>query len=248
MRVIVVFTCIVLSLNSFAQSIETITQKISNKICDCIKNDMVAYEELKPEFNRCYDKEFNFIFDLVDTEEHKILIQQGALTKVKNGIIPTLNISCEKIRTLIELDLGNTFRSSLKNNSNYCPISFSAKHLKKINKLIGNIIAFDGLVTQMQIADNDKPYYLVELEDGNTIWISSTLNIAFEDKDKSVRILGYVVEIGDEEMDKFFNQTNCYILPLCVVNLESKKLAAIPGAELQVKEWINGSVPKAKEK
>lgn len=34
---------------------------------------MTAYEEIKPEFNRCYDKEFNQIFSIVDAMEQKLL-------------------------------------------------------------------------------------------------------------------------------------------------------------------------------
>jgi hypothetical protein len=55
----------------FSQSIETITDKISNKICDCIKDSINPYSEIKPEFNRCYDKEFNQIFSIVDSNQNK---------------------------------------------------------------------------------------------------------------------------------------------------------------------------------
>ncbi|HAY88562.1 MAG TPA: hypothetical protein DCY51_03915, partial [Bacteroidetes bacterium] len=91
MKKITTIILTLLSLTSFAQSIETITEKISDKICECMSDNLKDYSEIKPEFNRCYDKEFNFIFNIVDSAEHKILVQNGALDKVKNGIIPTLN-------------------------------------------------------------------------------------------------------------------------------------------------------------
>ena len=70
----------------FGQSIETITNKISDKICNCINGSINNYADIKPEFNRCYDIEFNQIFSLVDSSERKILLQDGALTKIKNEI------------------------------------------------------------------------------------------------------------------------------------------------------------------
>lgn len=74
--------------------VEAITEKVSDKICNCIKSEIRLYSEIKPEINRCYDN----IFNIADSSEQKILFQQGALDKVKNGIIPTLNERCEKVK------------------------------------------------------------------------------------------------------------------------------------------------------
>lgn len=141
---------VLISLTSFSQSIESITEKISEKICNCIKDDMKSYSEIKPEFNRCYDKEFNQIFSIVDSTEQKILIQQGSLDEVKNGIIPNLNNNCEKIRKLIKSEVDNS-EESVAGSSEPCPTNFMGKDLKNIKKRNGEIIAFNGLVTQVQI-------------------------------------------------------------------------------------------------
>ena len=117
MKKIATLILALLSFTSYSQSIETITEKISNKICDCINTDLKSYSEIKPEFNRCYDKEFNQIYNLVDSAEHKILIQQGALDKVKNGIIPTLNSNCEKIRLLIQSEVENSVEPAANKNA-----------------------------------------------------------------------------------------------------------------------------------
>lgn len=235
------------SLTIFSQSIESITEKVSDKICDCIKDDISSYSEIKPEFNRCYDKEFNQIFNLVDSEEQKILVQQGALEKVKNGIIPTLNENCEKIRTIIQSDVQNSVEPVANSNTEPCPTDFTGKDLKKIKKLDGEIIAFNGLVTQVYSAHNDKPYYQVKLEGGNTIWIASLVNSGYEKEGKIIRLLGYVSEVGNDEIAKKYNQTDYHILAFCVIDMDSKQMAMMPGSELQVKEWINGTIPKGEK-
>jgi hypothetical protein len=247
MKTITTLILTLVSLTSFCQNIESITKKVSDKICDCIKDDISSYSEIKPEFNRCYDKEFNQIFSLVDSEEQKILVQQGALEEIKNGIIPTLNTNCEKIRSIIESEVENSVEPAANSNKEPCPTNFTGKNLKKIEKLDGEIIAFNGLVTEGHTAHNDKPYYQVKLEGGNTIWIASLVNSGYEKEGKIIRLLGYVSEVGNDEVAKQYNQTDYHILAFCVIDMDSKQIAMMPGSENQVKEWMNGTIPKGEK-
>ncbi len=75
--------------------------------------------------------------------------------------------------------------------------------MRKIEKLDGEIVAFNGLVTEIHSAHNDKPYYEVKLEGGgNTIWIASLVKSGFEKKGKIIRLLGYVAKVGDDKIAK----------------------------------------------
>jgi len=234
-----------LSLTCFSQSIETITEKISDKICNCIKDDINSYSEIKPEFNRCYDSIFNQIFNIVDSSEQKILLQQDILDKVKNGIIPTLNESCEKVRKIIQSEAQSSIEPSTQNP---CPTNFGGNDLDNIKKLNGEIIAFNGLITKVYMAHNDKPYYQVKLEGGNTIWVASLVKSKYENEGKILRILGYVSKVEkDDEFAKKYNDTQYHILGFCVIDMESKQMAMLPGTEMQIKEWISGKIPKAEK-
>jgi hypothetical protein len=244
MKKITAIILTLISLTSFAQSIETITEKISDKICECISDELKEYSEIKPEFNRCYDKEFNFIFDLVDSEEHKILVKDGNLNKVKNGIIPYLNDNCEKIRTLIQSELDNSVEPVAETVKNPCPTNFSGKDLKRIKKRNGEIVAFNGLVTKVHTTHNDKPYYQVKLEGGKIIWVASLVNSGYEKEGTILRLLGYVSEVENDEVAKKYNDSDFHILAFCVIEMDSKQMAMMPGSELRVKEWMNGTIPK----
>ena len=245
MRKILTLILTFLSLTSFSQSIETITEKVSDKICNCIKDDIKSYSEIKPEFNRCYDSIFNQIFNIVDSSEQKILLQQDALENVKNGIIPILNERCEKIKKIIQSEVQSSIEQS---SQNPCPTNFEENDLKKIKKLNGDIIAFNGLITEVHKAHNDKPYYQVKLEGGNTIWIASLVKSGYEKEGKILRILGYVSEVeNDDKFAKKYNNTKYHILAFCVIDMESKQMAMLPGSELQIKEWISGKIPKAEK-
>lgn len=247
MKKITTLILTLISLTSFSQSIKSITEKVSDKICDCIKVDISSYSEIKPEFNRCYDKEFNQIFSLVDSAEQKILVQQGALEEIKNGIIPTLNTNCEKIRSMIQSEVENSVEPAANSNKEPCPTNFMGKDLKKIKSLDGEIIALNGLVTEVHSAHNDKPYYQVKLEGGNTVWIASLVNSGYEKEGKIIRLLGYVSKVGKDEIAEKYNQTNYHILAFCIIDLDSKQMAMMPGSELQVKEWMSGTIPKAEK-
>lgn len=233
------------NLTSVCQSLESITEKISDKICNCI-HVKSSYSEVKPEFNRCYDKEFNHIFSIVDSIEHKLLIQSGALEEVKNGIIPTLNGNCEKIRTLIQSEIENTAEHAAKESENPCPTNFIGKDVKKIERRIGKIVDFNGLVTQVYTS-YEKPYYEVKLEGGNTIWIASLVKSGYEVEGNIMRILGYVAEVENDEFAEKHNKSGYHILALCVIDMKTKQMAMVPGSELQIKEWMNGKIPKAEK-
>lgn len=243
MKIITTLLLTLVSLISFSQSIESITEKVSDKICECIKNDIDSYSEIKPEFNRCYNEIFNQIFSFVDSTEQKILVEQDALEKIKNGIIPMLNNSCEKIRRIIQTDSENLIELVANNNKEPCPTNFTGKDMKKIKSLNGTIIALNGLITEVHLAYNNKPYYQVKLEGGNAIWIASLVNSGFEKEGKIVRLLGYVSEVGNDDIAKKHNQTEFHILAFCVIDLDSKQIAMLPGSEIQVNEWISGEIP-----
>lgn len=213
-----------------------------------MSDDMTSYLEIKPEFNRCYDREFNHIFSIIDATEQKILVEAGVLEKVKNAIVPTLETQCEKITELIGKEMDDSIESAVKSVENPCPVNFKSEDVKHIKKLKGQIVALNGLVNKVYAAHKEKPYYEVALEGGKTIWIASLVDSGFEVKGKILRILGYVAEVGDDKIAKKHNDRNYHILALCVIDImDSKQMAMMPGSELQIKEWIGGKIPKARK-
>ncbi|WP_143017504.1 hypothetical protein [Catalinimonas alkaloidigena] len=246
-RITTTLVLTLLSVTGFCQSLETITSKIADRICDCIKDDVSSYSEIKPEFDRCYDQEFYQIFSLVDSTEHKLLTQQGALEKVKNGIIPALNSNCAKIRAVLQAEVETSVADASKGNSTPCPTNFEGKDVRKIKKLKGEIVAFNGLVSKVHAVHGNKPYYQVRLEGGNTLWVASLVNSEYEKEGNVVRLLGYVSEMEEGDTANEYNKTGFHILAFCVIDMDSKQMAMMPGAELQVKEWMSGTVPVGKK-
>ena len=248
MKKILLLSIITLSTtNVFSQSVESIVKRVSDEICDCVGN--IEYEsEVRRKLKECSDDKINHIMNNSTKAENAVLLEGDNLQKVIIQVESYVLTHCEIVKQSIEQNLEREVNEvSEDKNITPCPTNFSGKDLRKINKLDGEIVAFNGLVTEIHSAHNDKPYYEVKLEGGNTIWIASLVKSGFEKKGNIIRLLGYVSKVGDDKIAKKYNKTDYHVLAFCVIDLYSKQMSMLPGSEIQVKEWMNGTVPKGKK-
>lgn len=245
-KIVFLSITLIISINTFSQSVESIVKRVSNEICDCV-GEIKDKTELKKKLKECSDDKINFIMNNSTKSENKVLLEGDNLKKVIAQIESYVLNNCENVKEIIQKDLDNeTEKVSADKNVNPFPTNFTGKDLKNIKKLDGKIIAFNGLVTKVYTAHNDKPYYEVKLEGGNTIWIASLVKSGYEVKGNILRILGYVAKTGNDEYAKKYNNTDYHILAFCIIDLKSKQMAMLPGSELQIKEWMNGKIPRKK--
>ena len=244
MKKIITLILTLSSLSILGQSVESITKKISTKICECVNPDVKNSSEIKTEFNRCYDKEFNFIFNIIDSTEQKVLIKDGNLTKVKNGIIPYLDTNCEKIKKVIASEIKNTIEKASKAKIKSFPVNFTREKWKKIKRWKNKIIALEGEVIEVRESRQKTPYSKLKIGE-KEIWVISMVDSTFEKIGNKVRIVGYLFEIpdSDNQFERKIHHEKYHILAFGILNVENKKLAYFPGSESQIKEWINGKIP-----
>ena len=120
----------------------------------------------------------------------------------------------------------------------------SYKTKNKIKELEGKFFSFDAKIIETHKAHQNKPYYLVEFENGNKIWIASLIKSGYEKEGSVLRILGILSQVAeDDEIANKYNKTKYHILLFALVDLESKKASMLPAAEEQGKEWMNGKIP-----
>ncbi|MFW5982859.1 MAG: hypothetical protein ACOCQ4_00005 [bacterium] len=232
--------------NVFSQSVESIVKRVSDEICDCVGN-IEDESELRRKLKDCTDDKINHIMNNSTKAENAVLLEGVNLQKVISQVESYVLTNCDNVKQTLEQSLKSEVNEVSENkNITPCPTNFSGKHLREINKLDGEIVAFNGLVTKIHSAHNDKPYYEVKLEGGNTLWIASLVKSGFEKKGKIIRLLGYVAKVGDDTIAKKYNKTDYHVLAFCVIDLDSKQMSMLPGSEMQVKEWMNGTVPKGK--
>ena len=246
MRILLTILSLSISFLGLSQSIETITEKVSTKICDCMDENMKSYSDIKPEFNKCYDKEFNQIFSIVDKDEQKILIQQGAMDQIKKGIIPHLNKNCEKVGKLIDAELENSDEPANLNNSQSYPTNFDQKDFKKIKKLKNEIIAFKGKVMQVEKSSKNTPYSKIKIGTKD-IWVFSMIDSGFEKVGNEIKMVGYLIPLKKSDYESKFNDDEYQILAFGIFDLKTNELAYFPGSEMQMKEWKSGKIPSTGE-
>lgn len=237
--------CVIVSQVTFAQSIQTITDKIATKICDCMTTDMQSHDDIEPEFNRCYDQEFNQIFSIVDANEQKILMQSGALDKINKAIIPNIQKNCDKVRRLTVSELEKSKVDDKYPDSAF-PINFNESNFKNLNFWNGKIVALQGKVLQVEESRNKTPYSKLRVGD-QEIWAISMIDSGFEEIGADLKILGYLIPIEKTEYERKFNSGDFHILALGIVDLKTNELAYFPGSVNQIKQWIDGEIPIAKE-
>jgi len=246
-KIVFLSIIILISTNTFSQSIESIVKRVSNEICDCV-GEITDKSELRKKLKECSDDKINHIMNNSTKAENKVLLEGNNLKNVISQIEPNVIINCENVKRTIEQNLENEVdKVSSDKSITPCPTNFTGKDLKKIKKQDGEIIAFNGLVTQVYTAHNDKPYYEVKLEGGNTIWIASLVKSGYEVKDNIIRILGYVAKVNNDKIAEKYNKTGYHILAFCVIDMKTKQIAMMPGSELQIKEWMNGKIPKSEK-
>lgn len=246
-KIVFLSIIILISTNVFSQSVESIVKRVSNEICDCV-GEITDKSELKKKLKECSDDKINHIMNNSTKAENEVLLQGDNLKNVISQIEPYVLENCKNIKQAIQQDFKNEAdKVSDDKNIIPCPTNFTGNDLEKIKNLDGEIIAFNGLVTEVHSAHNDKPYYEVKLEGGNTIWIASLVNSGYEKEGKIVRLLGYVSKVEDDEVAKKYNKTDYHILAFCVIDMDSKQMAMMPGSDIQVKEWMNGTIPKGEK-
>lgn len=153
-------------------------------------------------------------------------------------------------KTLITTVIVLLFTITNIKAQNACPINFENKQLKiaehNIKNWNGKIIACNVEVIQVEKGYIDKPYYKVKLEDGGQFWVGSLVTSGYEKIGAKLRLLGYFSKVEKEDIGNKFNKDDFHILAFVVIDLSTKQMSMLPGAEKQVEEWINGKIPSSK--
>jgi hypothetical protein len=132
---------------------------------------------------------------------------------------------------------------------NACPVNFIGGTIPTakadINNWNGKIIACEAKVVQIEKGYRNKLYYKIKFEDGGELWVGSLTESSYEKLGATLRLLGYLSKITKDDRTALkLNKNGFHLLAFAVIDMTSKQMSMLPGTDIQVKEWINGSVPK----
>lgn len=152
---------------------------------------------------------------------------------------------CSSILSLLLILIGTCTAAAQKP----CPTNFDGKAFlsiqNKIKKHIGETIAFDGEVVEIQEGYNDIPYFLVKLDNNETLWIASMVSNKYVKLKAKLRLLGYIdVVKNDDAIARQYNDSGYQVRVFAMLDHATKQMQLSNSFESEVKEWVAGLIPK----
>ena len=124
------------------------------------------------------------------------------------------------------------------------PTNFISSDFENLNKINGNIIAFDGTIKLEELSRNNTPFYYLELEEGKSIWTTLMFKNEKNKIGDKIRVVGYLTKIKDLRPEEtYLKDEKFMVIAFGLVDFEYENFLFLGGADLQKKEWIDGKIP-----
>jgi hypothetical protein len=116
---------------------------------------------------------------------------------------------------------------------------------KTLNKKEGHFYAFDAKILKLRFAYQNKPYFLVELKGGKTLWIASMLKNEYLKEGRVIRLLGSVSAVQEQdEIAQLYNDKKYHLLMFAFLDWETKNSSTFEGGQKQAITWRDGEIPE----
>jgi hypothetical protein len=149
-------------------------------------------------------------------------------------------------RMLVLAGISNLYAQAPKVK---CPRNFDSKKYALVQKDAakhqGETVAFDVQVESIEKGYNEKPYFKACFESGDTIWIASMITGNYVTVGRKLRLLGYLDPVAaDDEIGNRYNKGGIQVRVFAILDLESKSIQISDSFDKEVKEWMDGIMPK----
>jgi hypothetical protein len=188
---------------------------------------------------------FNDLTELVNVVSTiRLKIQGKLITKM------TSNWKCFRIvagRIAFSFIVFLFAQATSLNGQNYCPVNFDGNVLNSIKAesylSYGKIFACNGNIIQVEKGYRELPYFLLQLDNGGTIWVSGQLHSGFEVSGARVRVMGFLEKAAAYYKPPKVNKDPYHLVAIVLMDISTRQLAMRPGQERLVQEWIDGKIP-----
>ena len=145
---------------------------------------------------------------------------------------------------ILSIILTSCVSAQTKATSKSFPTNFSISDFENLEKLNGDIIAFDGIIKQEKLSRNNTPFYFLELEKEKGIWTTLMFK---NDKNKigdEIRVVGYLTTVKDlRPEENYLDGEKFMVIAFGLVDFVKEDFLFLGGADIQKKEWIEGKIP-----
>ena len=134
--------------------------------------------------------------------------------------------------------------TSAKENS--FPTNLNEQNFKELKKFNGQIVAFDGIIEQIENSRNDTPFYKLKIGENNFLWTVLMFNNDKNIIGDKIRVVGYLRPVDSNETEKKYLEGKYMVISFGLVDIKNSNFLFINGAGIQKQEWFDGKIPTSK--
>ncbi len=135
---------------------------------------------------------------------------------------------------------------SFSSDNKACPTNLDENDIaileKNINNYHGKVVAFDCVVTDIQIGNVNKPFYKVMLGKEH-LWVGGHGKKGDVKLGSSYRILGFISTWIDDKINVKYNDKKYFIISIAHIDMETKMASVFPEGKSAFDVWTKGEIP-----
>ena len=141
---------------------------------------------------------------------------------------------------------GQNNLPTTKANEKSFPTNIHKGSINELERFDGEIVAFNGIIKNIENSRNDTPFYRLKISDDNYLWtILMFKNEANKIGDK-ISVVGYLRPAEPNEIEKNYLVGKYIVIAFGLIDFENSNFLFLAGAEQQRQEWIDGEIPSSK--
>ncbi|HRP89082.1 MAG TPA: hypothetical protein PKX92_03490 [Edaphocola sp.] len=145
---------------------------------------------------------------------------------------------------------GQNNLQTTKANKNSFPTNLDGKNFGKLKKFNGKIVAYDGIIENIETSRNNTPFYKIKIENEDYLWTVLMFNNDANKIGDTIRVVGYLRPIPNKSeinnIERSYLDGKFMVIAFGLVDFKNSNFLFLSGANEQKQEWINGKIPSAK--
>ena len=142
--------------------------------------------------------------------------------------------------------VGQNTEPTSKANEKSFPTNLNEGNFKKIKKFNGHIVAFDGIIEQIENSRNNTPFYKLKIGENKYLWSALMFKNDKNIIGDKIRVVGYLIPSEPNETEKKYLDGKYMVLTFGLVDFKISNFLFLSSAGKQKQEWIDGKIPSSK--
>lgn len=140
---------------------------------------------------------------------------------------------------------GQNTEPTTKPNEKSFPTNLNEGNFKKLKKFNGQIVAFDGIIEQIENSRNNTPFYKLKIGENNYLWTALMFKNDKNIIGDKIRVVGYLRPSEPNETERKYLDGKYMVLSFGLVDVKNSNFLFISGAKIQRQEWLDGKIPSS---